>query len=123
MRGIAAYRTSSVKSASQPQLVLLLYREAMRRLQIAEEMLEEGRRMEALPHLHHVREIVLELQGALDDSVAPELCGQLRGLYGFCVRALIAAVDAGEPQRVRDVLGVLSVLHEGWTAVIDGGVE
>lgn len=121
MRGIAAYRTSSIKSASQADLVLLLYREALRRLQIADDLLTQGRRTDAIGHLHHVREIVLELQGALDDAAAPELCARLRGLYGFCVHALIAAVDTGDGKRVRDVIGVLSALHDGWTAVIDGG--
>ncbi len=121
MRGIAQYRTNRLESAPKPQIVKMLYQEIVRRLVIAENSMDDGDDIGVWnPHLHHVREIFLELTLALDDESAPDLCATLRNLYGWCLGELVAAGRERSPDIVRTVIDVANVLLEGWEAALEG---
>ena len=115
MKGIGAYRAAR-KKASPEQLVLLLYREALRRLEgLADAEPNDPRWVK---DTHHVRAIVLELSQALDPEQAPELCAQLKGLYDFCMAELVVIGSERDPARLKPVKKVLRDLHDGWEAVV-----
>ena len=114
-KGIGAYRAAR-KQASPEQLVLLLYREALRRLGGLVEAPADDPRWVA--DTHHVRAILLELNDALDAGEAPELCAQLQRLYGWCMSELVAAGRERQPERIVAVQKVVRDLHDGWEAVV-----
>jgi len=115
MKGIGAYRAAR-KQASPEQLVLLLYREAIRRLEgLADVDASDGR---WISDTHHVRSILLELSEALDREEAPELCEQLVRLYDFCIHELVVAGSERDPARLEPVKKVIRDLHDGWEAVV-----
>jgi flagellar protein FliS len=115
MKGIGAYRAAR-KQASPEQLVLLLYREALSRLEgLADAPSDDGR---WVSDTHHVRAILLELSDALDPEAAPELCAQLHALYAFCMAELVTAGTERDPARLEPVKKVVRDLHDGWEEVV-----
>lgn len=111
MKGIGAYRAAR-KQASPEQLVLLLYREAIRRLEgLADVDASDGR---WISDTHHVRSILLELSEALDSEEAPELVR----LYDYCIHELVVAGSERDPARLEPVKKVIRDLHDGWEAVV-----
>ena len=123
MKGIGAYRAAR-KNASPEQLVLLLYREALRRLDGLAELDKSDPRW--VSDTHHVRAILLELSSALDPGESQELCQQLNSLYDFCISELVTIGSERELSRVDAVKKVIRDLHDGWEAVVrrpQGGVQ
>ncbi len=119
MRAIAQYRSNRIESASKPQIVLMLFQEALRRMEFAVQAMNDNKPSVWRAHLHHVREIFLELRHALDDTAAPELCATLRSLYQWCNDELIAAGRESQPTRIGPVIRVTTLLTEGWQGALE----
>lgn len=120
MRGINRYKSSQKKAASKVQIVVLLYQEVLLRLSKAEAALETGSRMAHIPHLHHCRQIFMELKGALNPEDAPELCERLGSLYDFALSELIACGRDRDPTHLEKVKEVTEILLSGWRAISGG---
>ncbi len=118
MKGIEQYRSSKLESASGPQVLIMLYEEAIRRLRLVTSLLENGDNASAQPHLGHIRAIFVELTGGLDDSSAPDLVLELRRLYDWALSELLQAGADGSADRVRSVTKVAESLLEGWRLAI-----
>lgn len=115
MRGIDSYRRSRTDSAPKHQIVLMLYQEVLSRLVRIGILLDaKASTTEWLPHVHHVREIFLELQGALDFAAAPELCGNLHNLYQWCMQEMIALGQDRELEHIVNVQHITTTLLDGW---------
>lgn len=123
MRGIAAYKSSNVQSASPQRIIVMLYQSAITRLHRGAEALEEGDVEAFLGYSRHVREILTELRAALDHEVAPELCANLDRIYGWCTVELgaierdAAGDAAANVEKIDGVSSALQVLLEGWQDV------
>jgi len=113
--GIGAYRAAK-KQASPEQLVLLLYREALIRLTALLEA--EANDPRWVKNTHHVRSILLELDGALDAGASVEIGQQLHSLYRWCMAELIRAGRERDPAVVQPVIAVIEELHAGWMEVV-----
>ena len=140
MRGIAAYKSSNVQSASPQRIIVMLYQAALLRLTKASDALEDGGYDDVLAHSRHVRAIITELRAALDHEVAPELCAHLDRIYGWCTLEL-AQVERGDfarrsgegteeeqatamtadVERFAGVYKALEVLLDGWEEVARTG--
>ena len=118
MKGIEQYRSSKLESASGPQVLIMLYEEAIRRLRLTTNLLESGDKVNAQPQLSHIRAIFVELTGGLDDSSAPELVLELRRLYDWALSELLQVGADGSADRVRSVTRVAESLLEGWRIAI-----
>lgn len=120
MIGIHRYKSNATQLASPAQIVMMLFETALRRLDSAEEKLimEEG---DLIADLHRVREIVLELNGALDFEAAPELCETLAPLYQWMMSELIALGSDRDVAHLHGVRKVMVSLAEGWRGAVDGG--
>lgn len=124
MNAIASYRTRRVDTASPLQLVVMLYQELLRRIELGSMQLESGSPVEAVKHFHHAREIVTELLAALDPSAESEaLVLHLSGLYKWTAAELIAAGKDRDPARSRRVAEVLMPVLEGWTEILARGAR
>lgn len=122
MRGIAAYKQTRVESASPAQVVMMLFQETVHRLTRAAHTIDQTDNAWR-EDLHHVREIYVELLGALDRDAAPEMCDNLAALYQWCLSELVTAGRTREKQRVMEVLKVSTTLLEGWQFVVRGNPE
>ena len=117
MKGIARYKKVGVQSASNGQVLVMLMQGASLKLdQAAEEISEDPEG--AVEKLRTVRKIYGELMAALDDSQAPEVCGNLRRLYGWCIRELAVAEKERDRARILGVGQVTDTLMEAWTGAV-----
>ncbi len=108
MRGLDSYRENRLFSAPNEQVVVMLFEMVITRLESARAAMqsgERGHRIRVAEDFATVRTIYLELHGALDPEVAPELVQNLSLTYRWVVRRL------GDLSRDHDVEGVNGLLR------------
>lgn len=117
MNAIASYRQNQVRQASNVEIVQMLFGEAVSRLELAAQ-LKPGS-AERIKHLHHTREIYLELQAGLDHEAAPEFVELVAPLYAWVMTQLIKAgsPEAAANEALANALHVTTNLAEGWYQV------
>jgi flagellar protein FliS len=60
------------------------------------------------------------LHSGLKPSIAPELCANLEALYVFSMHHIVQANIEQKPEKLADVMRVLTPLREAWTTVVRG---
>lgn len=121
MHAIDCYRSRRVETASPAQAVLLLLREAARRVEMGAQAIEQDKPGETRLHLHAAREIVAELRAALDpaNGAAAIVC-ELSALYSWAQGELASGSWKRDAERVRGVGRALVPLIEAWSTVAQG---
>lgn len=117
MKGIARYEKVDAQSASNSQILVMLMRGASLKLDQAAEC-SESDPTRCIELMRTVRKIYGELFAALDDSDAPDVCGNLRRLYAWCIRELAQAEKDRDRARILGVGQVTDTLLEAWTGAI-----
>jgi flagellar protein FliS len=115
---VARYKRVITTTSSPGELLLALYAGLFRFLRGARQCLERGQRSAASELLSPAHKIVGELDLALDAKVAPELCANLSGVYGFCMDRILQASVRGSIEAVDEVIRVLTPLHEAWLVAV-----
>ncbi|MDQ3742680.1 MAG: flagellar export chaperone FliS [Actinomycetota bacterium] len=113
----AAYRSSSVMTASPGQLVVMLYDGAGRFLRQADIAAAEGAWRHAMDRLDRADAIIDELLVTLDTEQGGEIAERLQGIYVFCKRLLIEARVERDPEKIRKAAGLLANLREAWAEI------
>jgi flagellar protein FliS len=113
----AAYRSSSVMTASPAQLVVMLYDGAGRFLRQAEIAAAEGAWRHAGDRLTRADAIVDELLITLDTEQGGEIAERLQGIYVFCKRLMIEARVAKDVEKIRRTAALLGDLREAWAEI------
>lgn len=119
MVGLTLYKTNSVATLSPGQLVVRLYEGAIRNLKLAIQELEAGRYMEKGQYINKALAILEELDCTLKMDEGGEVAANLHSLYGFMTRHLIEANSQKSPQKIQEVIALLSEVNEGWKAIAD----
>ena len=115
---IRAYRTTDHATAAPPDILLALYDGAGRCIAesraaiLRQDVPAKGRALGAAVA------IIGELQSALDPRQAPELCGQLSGLYGYFTNRLQQAGLRQDVAILDEVGGHLKSLRDTWAQAI-----
>lgn len=123
MNGIASYRSARVETASPLRVVVMLYQEVERRIELGATALEGGDSVAAAPHFQHAQQVLTELRCALVPvKGVEELVGNLDGLYRWCASELVAARVAKDAERARKVGKVLLPLLDAWNEVLAKGL-
>jgi flagellar protein FliS len=110
----AAYRESSVMTASPGQLVVMLYDGAARFLRQAEMATEEGAWAHAGDRIARAEAIVDELMITLDHERGGEISQRLQGIYVFCKKLLIEARIQRTVEPLQQTAGLLAELREAF---------
>ena len=110
----AAYRQSSVMTASPGQLVVMLYDGMARFLKQAEISAEEGAWGHASDRMTKADAILDELLITLDLEAGGEVATRLQGIYVFCKKLLIDARVERDVDHVRHAARLLASLREAW---------
>jgi flagellar protein FliS len=113
----AAYRSSSVMTASPAQLVVMLYDGAGRFLRQAEIAAAEGAWRHAGDRLTRADAIVDELLITLDTEQGGEIAERLQGIYVFCKRLMIEARVAKDVEKIRRTAALLADLRDAWAEI------
>jgi flagellar secretion chaperone FliS len=111
-----AYTESSVMTAPPEKLVVMLYDGAIRFLRQSAVAMRAGNREVAVNRIHRADAIIDELNFTLDMSHGQISTG-LRSIYLFSKRHLSEAIVERDPERVDEVIRLLSELREAWQQI------
>lgn len=115
-----AYKKTNVSTASQGQLVVLLYEGAVKNLTAASSLFDSSgmvaaRDIEALnSSLQKAQAIITELQVSLDMEAGGEIARNLMALYVYFNSELMSANINRDKGRIDFVLKMMSELLDSW---------
>ncbi len=112
-----AYHTTSVQTADQATLIVMLYDGAIRFLKKGRGKIYTGDMEGAHNYLVRSRQIVSELLATLRPEKAGEVGANLKRIYVYAHNRLVEANLRKDPEIVEEVVQILSTLREGWTAM------
>ncbi len=123
---LSAYRETRVRTASQGQLIIMLYDEAVKQLDHSIELLtlnQKGKpdpsRIEPINKaLVKAQEIITELMVSLDFEQGGDIAKNLFSLYTWFNRELLEANLAKDVERIRAVRTMMNELRGAWQEVV-----
>jgi flagellar protein FliS len=115
---LSKYKAVQVTTCSPGQLLLMLYDGLFRFIREAQDAIDAKNPAVAGERISRSHAILEHLLTGLDPTAAPELCAQLEPLYVYCMRTLIEANIRRDPQKLADVIRVLTPLREAWGTVV-----
>lgn len=119
---LSAYRETRIRTASQGQLVIMLYDEAVKQLDRGLELLglnsQEKRDPSRIEQINKAivkaQEIITELMVSLDFEQGGEIANNLFSLYTWFNRELLEANLAQNGDRIRVVRNMVNELRGAW---------
>ena len=123
---LSTYKETKIKTASQGQLIIMLYDEAIKRMNRALELLElssgerkdPGKIEEISKTVMKAEEIITELMVSLDFEQGGEISQNLFALYTWFNRELLEANIAQDKDRMTNVTNMLKELRNAWHVII-----
>ncbi len=115
-----AYKKASVTTASQGELIVLLYEGAVKRLSSATALFDESGKLpvqhieEFSGHVLKAQEIITELQVSLDMEKGGEIATNLMALYVYFNQELMSANISKNKEKIDFVLNMMSQLADSW---------
>ncbi|CEH30582.1 Flagellar protein FliS [Aneurinibacillus migulanus] len=110
------YKQNTVNTASPEELVLMLYKGAVRFINAAQKELAAGNIMAAHQHNVRVQDIVTELMGGLNMDVP--IAEELMKLYDFLLHRLIEANVKKDASILEEVKGFFNEFIATWSEAI-----
>lgn len=110
----AAYKQSSVLTASPGQLVVMLYDGCLRFLHQSTHAMRSGERNLAITKLRRGEAIITELLVTLDTDKGGEIASRLQGIYTFSRQQLRKAELEQDPAIVEQVMEYMTELRDAW---------
>lgn len=119
---LSAYRETRIRTASQGQLIVMLYDEAVKQLDAALELIDAGKmKPSGIERLNKAvvktQEIVTELMASLDFDAGGEIAHNLFSLYNWFNRELLQANIAKDAVRIRAVRSMMNDLRSAWQEI------
>jgi flagellar protein FliS len=122
---ISTYRETRVKTASQGQLIIMLYDEAVKHLDMSLELLalnvggkkNPGNIEKISKSILKAQEIVTELTVSLDFDQGGEIAKNLFSLYSWFNKELLEANISQDIRRITAVRNQLSELRSAWAEI------
>ena len=115
---LARYGAVKVTTANPGQILLMLYDGLLRFLRDAQAAMTAKDRKRAGERISRSHAILAELLGSLDVAQAPVLCQHLQGLYSFCMRHIVRANLEQDPDKLGEVIVLLSPLRDAWMTAV-----
>jgi len=123
---ISSYRETRVKTASQGQLIIMLYEESVKHLDRALEILSLNSGGNKNPSniekisksILKVQEIITELTASLDFEQGGEISRNLFSLYTWFNRELLEANISHDIRRITAVRNQINELKSAWTEIV-----
>ncbi len=114
-----AYRETGIKTAGQGRIVVMLYDETIKQLDIARSLLESNTK--ELDKIHNAitkaQEVITELMVSLDFDQGGEIAKNLFGLYMYFHNQLMEANVRKEVQPIAEVRSHMASLRDAWQQV------
>ncbi len=116
---VNAYKQTTVKTANQGQIIVMLYDEAIKQLDFAKGRLEAGTREldKVNAAIGKAQDILTELTVSLDFEQGGEMAQNLFSLYMFFNNQLTQANIEKDTERLGQVRAFLGDLREAWAQI------
>ena len=120
-----AYKKASVNTASQAELVVLLYEGAVKRLASASSIFGPDGKLPVAniesfsADVLRAQEIITELQVSLDTDKGGEIARNLMALYIFFNDQLRSANISKNKEKIDSVLNMMSQLTDSWRQAVE----
>ncbi|MDR2736468.1 MAG: flagellar export chaperone FliS [Gracilibacteraceae bacterium] len=111
-----AYKQTAVETATPEKLVVMLYNGALRFLHKGEKGLLAGNYEEANEALSRALDIVVELNATLNME-AGDIASNLRDLYNFYAREILAANIKRDAAYLKPVIDFFAEFTQVWSSV------
>jgi flagellar protein FliS len=118
MNAYQVYRQTQTQTAAPGELVLMLYRGAVRFLGMAIDAIQNKDIANAHNNLVKVQDILEELDRILDLERGGDMATNLHKLYEYMIRRLALANSRKDSDIVREVQGLLRELLPAWEAAV-----
>ena len=123
---LSTYKETRIKTASQGQLIIMLYNEAVRQLDLALEMLgqndsgkkDPGKIEKVSNAVVKTQEIVSELMVSLDFEQGGDIARNLFALYTWFNRELMEANISQDARRISAIRNNIDDLRNTWQEVV-----
>jgi flagellar protein FliS len=128
MKAVDKYKNRSIETSDPGKIVVALYDGFIKQANIAKEALRQGERARAGEAISQAIAIVGELHASLDgDKGDEQLADRLASIYMFVNDELLQANRENDPERLEDLIDLMSGLREAWQEasmkVKDEGLE
>lgn len=122
---LSAYREVSVRTASQGKLIVMLYDEAVKQLDLAVQLLNGQTRQLDKVHnaLIKTQDIVTELMAGLDFDRGGEIAKNLMSLYVFFLEKLRDGNLRKDTEPLVQVRNFMADLRSAWTQIANSRVD
>ncbi len=108
------YQQTGITTSNPMKLVLMLYDGAINFLKESIEDIGKRDIKNKIIAINRAKEIIAELNNALNCEIGGEFALHLRRLYFFMDRHLFQANLKNDTQAIREVIQILSSLREAW---------
>jgi flagellar protein FliS len=123
---LSTYKETRIKTASQGQLIIMLYNEAVRQLDLALGALElndsgkknPGKIEKVSNAVVKTQEIVAELMVSLDFEQGGDIARNLFSLYTWFNRELMEANISQDARRISSVRNLIDELRSTWQEIV-----
>lgn len=119
--GIHQYRRTQVLTASETQLIVLLYDGALQAMQLAQESITKNNYADKARFLGRAVAIISELSDVLDMERGKDIALSLRRLYDYMLDEMTQANLRHNVRHLDGPIRCLSTLREGWHAIAQQG--
>ncbi len=116
MKGVEIYQDAAVTTQSSGRIVVLLYEGAIKFLKMAIREIESNNPEGKGVYITKTLDIIYELNTVLDMKAGGEIAQNLRSMYTFMIQHLNKANLKQDANMVKEVIGLLEELNEGWRA-------
>jgi len=122
----STYKETKIKTASQGQLIIMLYDEAIRQLTMAIEMLELKNENQKIHDkiekinkaIMKAEEIITELMVSLDFEQGGDIAKNLFALYSWFNKELLEAGISQDVERIKTVKKLFMELYDSWKKIV-----
>jgi flagellar protein FliS len=120
--GFSAYKKTSINTATNEEILLMLYRTAINHTKKAIVAIEEYDIKAKAKHIDKVQAIAIELNEGLNFNVGKgeeaNIAYDLSSLYDYIIRACTEASIQLDPKPLHSVYEVLLTLYDGWSEAV-----
>ncbi len=112
------YKTQQILTATQEEIMLMLYDGAIKFLMIAKKAMAAGDIQKAHDHLLKTQNIISEFMATLDMEIGGEVAKNLYSLYDYYNYRLVQANMNRDTAMIDEVLGHLRDLKKTWEEAV-----
>jgi len=115
--GLKRYQKTSVQTADKRQIILMLYEGAIKNLKLSMRDSNGALGPIALEKIGRTLEIINVLSAALDFNKGGEIAKNLDSLYAYMRDTLNEVLIKNAPEKIVDIINILSILLDGWKQI------